>query len=121
MQTFLRITVLGVFAAAGVALAVPVALQPVVPGLSVDIEPSAEVAVQPVQEPSGQPAVVDQAEPLLDSPDLATREAQTPRATTLQLVPSPAWTANYEPPVSRQLDSLQRAIDTIQAKVMEFK
>ena len=112
MQNLLRITVLGIFAAAGVALAVPVALHST---------SSVETVSSPGRagtEPAVRTAAV-QRQPAAGEPDshLPLRNSSEDAApVNLRLgIPSVAqWKADYQPPVSRQLDFLQQAIEQIQ-------
>jgi len=111
MQNVLRITVLGAFAAAGVAFAAGVALNSQPPPEEVVTRSSAAAQPEPVYA-----QVDDDVEPVEPDVQPVTQNDPHAAAATLQLgIPTVAeWMANYQPPVTRQLDVLQRAIERIQ-------
>lgn len=136
MQFILRITILGIFAAAGVALAISVAANTSTPGSTVvvseDAAPAEQVADLDVVTNTEEATVVATPSPTLrptSSPvpvaavatpieSVATYPVAAPFISQLP-VAAPPLLADYEPRFANQLDSVLEKIEAFQAKQNE--
>lgn len=131
MQFILRITILGVFAAAGVALAISVAANTRVAAIAVTpvdqgteiVEPRVEEVVAKEEVSATQPASTEMLGPAPTPAAQPMQEVVTfpiaaPVVSQLPLTVPPLF-AEYEPRFANQLDSVLEAIDRFQTKQTE--
>ena len=135
MQFILRITVLGIFAAAGVALAISVAANSTAPATVVAASEEVSLAdqasktvaagvMEPVQAPVPSPVAATAPSPeptatvTLPTEPVVTYTVPAPFMSQLP-VAAPPLLADYEPRIANQLDSLLETIERYQAKQNE--